>query len=157
MSLVHFQWLTWFLFSDSLQKWIVCFVGNSNWNFGLWKLLLLGKLISHTSLKSTAQYVELQKQHTEAIKTVHEQKTLVSQLERDLLSVNALSTKYRGEGEVGIYTFFSPDFERMFSETQFSCIQLSSEYYYSHSANTALVHEPTMLFWAHVKSLKNLC
>ncbi|XP_072044688.1 protein CASP-like isoform X2 [Amphiura filiformis] len=52
-----------------------------------------------SNTERNAQYVELQKQHTEAMKTMHEQKQLVSQLERDLLSVNALSTIYRGEGE----------------------------------------------------------
>ena len=58
--------------------------------------------LANVSLSSTAQYVELQAQHTEAMKTVHEQKQLVSQLEKDLLSVNALSSMYRGEGEVRI-------------------------------------------------------
>ncbi|XP_072164316.1 protein CASP-like [Diadema setosum] len=48
---------------------------------------------------SGCRYVELQEQFTQQSLTVAEQKELISQLEKDLLSVNALSSKYRGEGE----------------------------------------------------------
>ncbi|XP_033111583.1 protein CASP-like isoform X2 [Anneissia japonica] len=46
-----------------------------------------------------AQYAGLEKNHTTLITTVQEQKQLVTQLERDLASVNSLSSFYRGEGE----------------------------------------------------------
>ncbi|XP_064619631.1 protein CASP-like [Lineus longissimus] len=47
----------------------------------------------------TLRYDALQQQYTEAVNTVHEQKQLISQLEEDLRSVNALSSLFRGEGE----------------------------------------------------------
>ncbi|XP_022109689.1 protein CASP-like isoform X2 [Acanthaster planci] len=59
----------------------------------------------NTTLKVTKSeinkhYSDLQAQHTELVHTSDEQKQLISKLERDLMSVNALSTMYiRGEGE----------------------------------------------------------
>jgi len=50
----------------------------------------------------TARYQELNKQYKEAVHTIADQKELIMQLECDLLSVNALPTSYRGQGEVGI-------------------------------------------------------
>ena len=50
----------------------------------------------------TAQILELQKQLSDTSKSNQQQKQLVGQLEKDILSVNALSTLYRGEGEVCI-------------------------------------------------------
>ncbi|XP_038054736.1 protein CASP-like [Patiria miniata] len=48
----------------------------------------------------TEHYSELQAQHTEVVRTSDEQRQLISKLEKDLLSVNTLSTMYvRGEGE----------------------------------------------------------
>ncbi|XP_071946426.1 protein CASP-like isoform X3 [Antedon mediterranea] len=46
-----------------------------------------------------ARYTDLEKNHTTLISTVEEKKQLVTQLERDLASVNSLSSLYRGEGE----------------------------------------------------------
>ena len=46
------------------------------------------------------RHADLQKQYTEAAHTLTEQKELISQLENDLLSVNALPSSLRGQGEV---------------------------------------------------------
>ncbi|KAK3736333.1 hypothetical protein QZH41_020805 [Actinostola sp. cb2023] len=46
-----------------------------------------------------ARYQELNKQYKEAVHTIADQKELITQLECDLLSVNALPTSYRGQGE----------------------------------------------------------
>ena len=46
------------------------------------------------------QYTKLQEQYTEAFNTITEQKHLIAQLEEDLRNVNALSSMFRGEGEV---------------------------------------------------------
>lgn len=58
----------------------------------------------NTSLKVenvdlTGRYSDLQVQHNEAVNTVKEQKELITQLETDLLSVNALPSAFRGQGE----------------------------------------------------------
>nr|XP_006812774.1 PREDICTED: protein CASP isoform X2 [Saccoglossus kowalevskii] len=45
------------------------------------------------------RYDTLQKDYGEVVSSVQEQKELVAQLEKDLLSVNAVSALYRGEGE----------------------------------------------------------
>ncbi|CAB4037205.1 CASP isoform X2, partial [Paramuricea clavata] len=45
------------------------------------------------------RHADLQKQYTEAAHTVKEQKELITQLETDLLSVNALPSVHRGQGE----------------------------------------------------------
>lgn len=46
------------------------------------------------------RHADLQKQYSEAVHTLKEQKELISQLESDLLSVNALPSTLRGQGEV---------------------------------------------------------
>ncbi|XP_020629858.1 protein CASP-like [Orbicella faveolata] len=58
----------------------------------------------NTSLKVenvdiTGRYSELHSQYNEAVNTVKEQKELITQLETDLLSVNALPSAFRGQGE----------------------------------------------------------
>ncbi|KAJ7375021.1 intra-Golgi vesicle-mediated transport [Desmophyllum pertusum] len=58
----------------------------------------------NTSLKVenvdiTGRYSELHLQYNEAVNTVKEQKELITQLETDLLSVNALPSAFRGQGE----------------------------------------------------------
>ncbi|CAH3021307.1 unnamed protein product [Porites evermanni] len=58
----------------------------------------------NTSLKVenvdlTGRYSDLQVQYNEAVNTVKEQKELITQLETDLLSVNALPSAFRGQGE----------------------------------------------------------
>ncbi|KAL9980107.1 hypothetical protein ACROYT_G008650 [Oculina patagonica] len=58
----------------------------------------------NTSLKvenvdMTGRYSELHAQYNEAVSTVKEQKELITQLETDLLSVNALPSAFRGQGE----------------------------------------------------------
>ncbi|RMX58975.1 hypothetical protein pdam_00021836 [Pocillopora damicornis] len=58
----------------------------------------------NTSLKVenvdlTGRYSELHVQYNEAVNTVKEQKELITQLETDLLSVNALPSAFRGQGE----------------------------------------------------------
>ncbi|XP_022793448.1 protein CASP-like [Stylophora pistillata] len=58
----------------------------------------------NTSLKVenvdlTGRYSELHLQYNEAVNTVKEQKELIAQLEADLLSVNALPSAFRGQGE----------------------------------------------------------
>ncbi|XP_033627158.1 protein CASP-like [Asterias rubens] len=46
------------------------------------------------------RFTELQAKHAEMVKVVEDQRQLISKLEKDLLSVNSLSTMYlRGEGE----------------------------------------------------------
>ena len=48
------------------------------------------------------RFTELQAKHAEMVKVFEDQRQLISKLEKDLLSVNSLSTMYlRGEGEVG--------------------------------------------------------
>lgn len=47
----------------------------------------------------TARYGKLQEQYNEAFGTINEQKSLISQLEEDLRSVNALSSMFRGDAE----------------------------------------------------------
>ena len=49
---------------------------------------------------SSGRYSELHSQYNEAVNTVKEQKELITQLETDLLSVNALPSAFRGQGEV---------------------------------------------------------
>lgn len=51
---------------------------------------------------SLGRYSDLQVQYNEAVNTVKEQKELITQLETDLLSVNALPSAFRGQGEVRI-------------------------------------------------------
>ena len=51
---------------------------------------------------SLGRYSDLQVQYNEAVNTVKEQKELIAQLETDLLSVNALPSAFRGQGEVRI-------------------------------------------------------
>ena len=51
---------------------------------------------------SLGRYTDLHSQYNEAVNTVKEQKELITQLETDLLSVNALPSAFRGQGEVGI-------------------------------------------------------
>lgn len=58
----------------------------------------------NTSLKVenvdlTGRYSELHLQYNDAVNTVKEQKELIAQLEADLLSVNALPSAFRGQGE----------------------------------------------------------
>lgn len=53
-------------------------------------------------LYSSGRYSDLQTQYNEAVNTVKEQKELIAQLETDLLSVNALPSAFRGQGEVGV-------------------------------------------------------
>ncbi|XP_029188721.1 protein CASP-like isoform X1 [Acropora millepora] len=58
----------------------------------------------NTSLKVenvdlTGRYTELHSKYNEAVNTVKEQKELIGQLETDLLSVNALPSAFRGQGE----------------------------------------------------------
>lgn len=48
---------------------------------------------------SLGRYSDLQVQYNEAVNTVKEQKELITQLETDLLSVNALPSAFRGQGE----------------------------------------------------------
>ena len=43
---------------------------------------------------------QLQTEYSEAVRTVHDQKELITQLEEDLRSVNALSAMFRGDAEV---------------------------------------------------------
>ncbi|KAK2558324.1 Protein CASP, partial [Acropora cervicornis] len=45
------------------------------------------------------RYTELHSKYNEAVNTVKEQKELIGQLETDLLSVNALPSAFRGQGE----------------------------------------------------------
>ena len=49
---------------------------------------------------SSGRYSELHSQYSEAVNTVKEQKELITQLETDLLNVNALPSAFRGQGEV---------------------------------------------------------
>ena len=49
---------------------------------------------------SSGRYSELHAQYNEAVNTVKEQKELITQLETDILSANALQTAFRGQGEV---------------------------------------------------------
>ena len=49
----------------------------------------------------SGRYSELHVQYNEAVNTVKEQKELITQLETDLLSVNALPSAFRGQGEIG--------------------------------------------------------
>ncbi|XP_068748257.1 protein CASP-like isoform X1 [Montipora capricornis] len=58
----------------------------------------------NTSLKVenvdlTGRYTELHSKYNEAVNTVKEQKELIGELETDLLSVNALPSTFRGQGE----------------------------------------------------------
>lgn len=53
------------------------------------------------------QFGKLQEQYTEAFGTIQEQKQLITQLEEDLRSVNALSVMFRGDAEVMMMTSFS--------------------------------------------------
>ena len=55
---------------------------------------------------SLGRYSDLQVQYNEAVNTVKEQKELITQLETDLLSVNALPSAFRGQGEVKIVVFW---------------------------------------------------
>ena len=48
----------------------------------------------------SGRYSDLHAQYNEAVNTVKEQKEIITQLETDLLSVNALSSAFRGQGEV---------------------------------------------------------
>nr|XP_054775648.1 protein CASP-like [Lytechinus pictus] len=65
---------------------------------GIHSYLIYCTFISQCS-HSSGRCLELQTQYSHLNQTVTEQKDLIGQLEKDLLSVNALSTKYRGEGE----------------------------------------------------------
>ena len=51
-------------------------------------------------LRCKGRYTELHSKYNEAVNTVKEQKELIGQLETDLLSVNALPSAFRGQGEV---------------------------------------------------------
>ncbi|EDO29580.1 predicted protein, partial [Nematostella vectensis] len=58
----------------------------------------------NTSLKVensdlAGRFEDLDKKYSEAVRTVEDQKELIGQLECDLLSVNALPTAFRGQGE----------------------------------------------------------
>ena len=48
----------------------------------------------------SARYTKLQEQYNDAFGTIGEQKQLITQLEDDLRSVNALSSMFRGDAEV---------------------------------------------------------
>lgn len=48
----------------------------------------------------TARYAQIQDQYNEAVHSIQEQKQLITQLEEDLRSVNALSSMFRGDAEV---------------------------------------------------------
>ena len=48
----------------------------------------------------TARHSQLQEQYTETVASIQEQKLLITQLEEDLRSVNALSAMFRGDAEV---------------------------------------------------------
>ena len=50
----------------------------------------------------TGRYSKLQEQYNEAFGTIQEQKQLITQLEEDLRSVNAVSSMFRGDAEVYI-------------------------------------------------------
>ena len=52
------------------------------------------------SFSNLERLSDLQKDYSEAARTIKGQKELISQLEGDLLSVNALPSSYRGQGEV---------------------------------------------------------
>lgn len=41
----------------------------------------------------------LQKENTESVRTIKEQKDLISQLENDVLNLNSLPSTFRGQGE----------------------------------------------------------
>lgn len=69
---------------------------NFNWN-----VLVLLSLLSFFCW-SVGRYTDLQTRYNEAVNTVKEQKELIAQLETDLLSVNALPSAFRGQGEVRI-------------------------------------------------------
>lgn len=58
------------------------------------------RLLNDIFFDLLARYQDLNGQYKEAAHTVTEQKELITQLECDLLSVNALPTAYRGQGEV---------------------------------------------------------
>ena len=49
---------------------------------------------------SAGQLSTLQEQYKEAFGTIKDQKNLITQLEEDLRSVNALSSLFRGDAEV---------------------------------------------------------
>ncbi|KAK3766812.1 hypothetical protein RRG08_056895 [Elysia crispata] len=51
------------------------------------------------SSRSREQVRKLQEDYREAVSTVHEQKSLITQLEEDLRNVNALSSMFRGDAE----------------------------------------------------------
>ena len=51
---------------------------------------------------SSGRYSDFHAQYDEAVNTVKEQKELITQLETDLLSVNALPSAFRGQGEVSL-------------------------------------------------------
>ena len=51
-------------------------------------------------LRFKGRYTELHSKYKEAVNTAKEQKELIGQLETDLLSVNALPSAFRGQGEV---------------------------------------------------------
>ncbi|XP_077995438.1 protein CASP-like [Glandiceps talaboti] len=53
--------------------------------------------LSNTELNN--RHDKLQKEYNETVKSLAEQKGLITQLEKDLMNVQALSTYYRGEGE----------------------------------------------------------
>ena len=50
--------------------------------------------------RSSGRYSDLHAQYNEAVNTVKEQKELITQLETDLPSVNALPSAFRGQGEI---------------------------------------------------------
>ena len=50
------------------------------------------------------RYTKLQDQYNDAFRTISEQKQLITQLEDDLRKVNAVSSMFRGDAEVGVYS-----------------------------------------------------
>ena len=78
---------------------------------------------------SSGRYSDLQAQYNEAVNTVKEQKELITQLETDLLSVNALPSAFRGQGEVRevvklLSMFNSPFLNSPYESNSFSSRQI---------------------------------
>ena len=55
--------------------------------------------IAVTAFVFSDKYENLQKQTSEAIRTIKEQKDLITQLENDVLNLNSLPSTFRGQGE----------------------------------------------------------
>lgn len=53
----------------------------------------------HMILIFSGKYEILQKQNIEAVRTIKEQKDLITQLENDVLNLNNLPSTFRGQGE----------------------------------------------------------